>query len=186
MTEHPVQYASFWRRFNAYGIDATIVFAIALLLDYLLLGNAASAQSGSDFGQLQQLSDWISAAEQGQFSPAMIDTMKNALLDSATGGSVMPGPDEYLSIAVSTLYNVVFVLGPWQATPGKHWLGCKLVGEHGERLSIAQAFIRHAVSGISMLPLGLGCLTIFWTKERLAPHDWVAKTRVVIRKGESV
>jgi uncharacterized RDD family membrane protein YckC len=170
----PPVYASFWRRFNAYGIDATIVLLIAWGLDVLLLGNAF-AQSPDDF---KQLTDAMTALQTGQSDPALVAMAKESLIRSMLGGSII-GPNEYLTILVSAIYNIFFVASTWQATPGKKWLHSKIVHKNGAPLTVWQSAMRHALSGLSMLPMGLGCLTIFYTRERLAPHDMLCHTRVV-------
>jgi len=170
----PVHYAGFWRRFNAYGIDASIVAFLAWLIDSFILQNAF-AQTPNE---LQQLNDLVNAMQTGVVSPALMDTVKESLVDSMLGGSVI-GPNSYVMIVVSAIYNILFVTGTWHATPGKHWLGMKVVHRDGSPLTLRQSIARHAFSGISMLPLGLGCVTIGVTAEKTAPHDMICHTRVV-------
>lgn len=171
-------YAGFWKRFNAYGIDATIVLIIAWLLDYLLPGSA-HAQTADE---LKQLTDAVTALQTGQVSPELMETAKQSLVSSMFGGSILPGPDQYLLVAVSAIYNIFFAVGAWQATPGKHWMKIKITNAEGQPMSLMQSIMRHAASGISMLPMGLGYITIPYNRQKLAPHDMLCHTRVVLRE----
>ncbi len=173
----PPLYAGFWRRFNAYSIDATIVLILAWMVDYAIVSNPAFAQSPDDF---RAVADAVRAMQTGQITPELMATAKSSLFDSMFGGSII-GVNQFLMAATSAFYNIFFVIGDWQATPGKHWLGMKVVHADGSRLTLLQSALRHAASGISMLPLGLGCITIFYSKEKLAPHDMLCHTRVILR-----
>ncbi len=84
-------------------------------------------------------------------------------------------------IGVSAVYNILMVAGPKQATLGKAHCGIKVTDVEGGRLSLAQSAVRHGLSGLSMLLGGVPCLTILFTRERLAPHDMLASTRVIYR-----
>lgn len=173
-------YTGFWRRFNAYGIDATIVMLIAWMLDAFI--TPAFAQGLSDADQLQaqlaQIQQLVTALQTGQITPEMMALVKQSLMDSMLGGSII-GPDKYMMIAVSALYNILFVISPWRATPGKRILGMEVVHRDGTPLTLMQSAARHTLSGLSMLPLGLGCVTIAFTREKTAPHDMFCATRVV-------
>ena len=169
-------YAGFWRRFNAYGIDATFVVIAAWLIQYALTGNAALAQTPDD---LKQLTDALTAAQSGQVPPQLMDSVKASLISSMVGGSAI-GPNEIITMVVSAIYNILFACGEWQATPGKRWLRMKIINADGSKLTLKQSAMRHAMSGLSMLPLGLGCLTICYTREKLAPHDMICHTRVIM------
>lgn len=169
-------YAGFWRRFNAYGIDATFVALLAYALEYLLPGSSTAAAQTPD--NMAQLTTLIAQAQSGQLDPATQEMLIQSLMNSMFGGSVM-GPNTYLMIVISALYNILFVLGPWHATPGKRMLGMKVVHRDGTPLTFTQSIARHMLSGLSMLPLGLGCATIGFTREKTAPHDMICHTRVV-------
>ena len=84
-------------------------------------------------------------------------------------------------IGVSAVYNILLVASPKQATLGKAYCGIKVVTADGNRLSFAQSAVRHGLSGLSMLLGGIPCLTILFTREKLAPHDMLAGTRVIYR-----
>jgi len=180
-----VHYAGFWRRFNAYGIDASIVIIIAWLIDaYLLGGHTAATATATDMvslgGQAAEIQQMLAALQNGVIDPAMLEKAKSSLVDSTFGGSIL-GVNLSAMVLVSAVYNILFVAGPWRATPGKHWLGMKVVLANGEALTLMQSTLRHILSGISMLPFGwgLGCLTIAFTKYKTAPHDMLCNTRVI-------
>ena len=170
-------YATFLRRFNAYGIDATIVFIVAWLIDILLGGSAFAQQGVPD--ELLHINEMMVALQSGTISPEVKTLVIESITRSFLGGSIIPGPSQYLMGAISALYNILFVAGKWQATPGKHWLGIKVVMKGGRRLTLLESTIRHTVSGITMLPLGLGYMTMFFTRQKLALHDIICNTRVI-------
>jgi uncharacterized RDD family membrane protein YckC len=169
-----VTYAGFWRRKTAYGIDVLIVLALYLLVSWLL-GNIAHAQTAADVQVLKDLG-WVSP-----------DTDTAAILGQLQGqsqGVAMPSLSAFLfelalSMVVSAFYNIWFVAGSWQATPGKHWLGMKVVMENGSPLTLTQSAARHFATGISMAMLGLGYLTMAFRADKAALHDLICDTRVV-------
>ena len=140
----------------------------------MLLPGGAHAEGMEDIAQM------LSAAQTGQLDASTKTLLVHSLTDSMFGGSLLP-IDKTLIIATSAIYNIFFAVSDWQATPGKRWKRCIIVNDVGGRITILQSVIRHATSGISMLPYGLGCVTILWTRERLAPHDMLARTRVILR-----
>jgi uncharacterized RDD family membrane protein YckC len=74
------------------------------------------------------------------------------------------------------------VLHGWQGqTPGKMFMGLRVVGADGGEVTPGLAFLRFIGFFLSMLPLGLG---LFWTivdREKCAWHDHLAGTRVVLK-----
>ena len=173
-----VNYAGFWRRFNAYGIDATIIWLACILLQYFFFPDTLVATAAHGPDDLQQLQDLLMAAQTGQLSPALLSQAQSSLFDSALGGSIL-GADTKVMILVSALYNIWFAIGTWQGTPGKHWLKMKIVMLDGSRLTLQQSALRHAATAISAVAWMLPCLTIFFTRDRLAPHDMLCGTRVI-------
>ena len=170
-----ITYAGFWRRFNAYGIDATILFIVAWMLD-ACFANSALAQSPEE---LKTLTDAVTALQTGNVSPELRAIAIESVQRSMLGGSIIPGPSALLMGSLSAIYNILFAAGTWQATPGKHWLGIKIVMTGGRRLTLLESTIRHTVTGLSMAPLGLGYITMLFTKQNLALHDIICNTRVI-------
>lgn len=70
----------------------------------------------------------------------------------------------------------------WQGqTPGKMFMGLRVVRADGGEVSPGLAFLRFIGYGLSILPFGLG---FFWTiidREKCAWHDHLAITRVVMK-----
>lgn len=181
LSSHP-HYAGFWRRFNAYGIDATIVLAIAWGIGYLT-GLDAHAQAVSP-EDMKTINNAIAALQgNGQLDPALRNSLEtnaqDALVRTLLGGSSISLVNEKLFALISAIYNIAFVVSEWQATPGKRWLGMRVVMADGAPLNWWQATFRHAMSGVSMLLGGIGYVTIPFTKEKLALHDMICNTRVV-------
>ena len=167
-------YAGFWRRFNAYGIDTTIVLLLNMAVSWLI-GSGAWKETVSE---MQLLYDLFMATQTQQASPELQQQVREMLDGSVMGGSFLPGGDEYVAMAISALYNILFVAGKWQATPGKRWLNLKVRMQSGEKPTLWQSAWRHAVSGISILAFGLGYITMFFSKKKLALHDHICHTCV--------
>lgn len=174
----PIRYAGFWRRKVAYGIDLTIITLLTLLF-YALFGGSAFAQTVEDIEILKQMG-WV---------PEHTDTATLLGVLQAQSGGDWVSPSVLLkrtisgiaiALIFSSVYNIYFVASVWQATPGKRWLGMKVVTKDGKPLTLLQSAYRHLMSGVSMGILsGLGYLTIPFSKEKAALHDMICNTRVV-------
>jgi len=72
-------------------------------------------------------------------------------------------------------------LTSWQGqTPGKMFMGIKVVRADGGELGPGLAFLRFAGYGLSLLPLGVGFIQAAFRQDALTWHDQLAGTRVVI------
>jgi hypothetical protein len=174
----PLRYAGFWKRFNAYGWDCLIVLIISMLASWLL-GGIAHAQSAED----------IRALVNAGLLPSDTNTQAAIkALQSDVSDSIFPSTDSLMDAdfiigaMVSAIYNIFFVAGYWQATPGKRWCGLKVIMADGSKPTLKQSALRHAASGISMLCFGIGYITMFFTREKMAFHDMLCQTRVVYGK----
>ncbi len=172
-----VVYAGFWRRFNAYGIDATIVLVISWFLSWQL--GITAAASGTAPLDVQTIQTLLDGAASGNMDPTLVATAQGGLKRSLLGGSFISLVDENFFMLVSALYNIFFICGTWQATPGKRWLDLQVTTQDGARLTLQQSALRHAASGLSMLLGGLGYITMFFTKDKLALHDIICNTRLL-------
>jgi uncharacterized RDD family membrane protein YckC len=168
-----MEYAGFWRRFNAYGVDATLVQIATWVIGWQL---GLDTGSSIDLKTFQAL---IVSAQSGVVDPALTTLLADGIKSSFSGGSFISLVDDKLFIVLSALYNIIFIAGVWQATPGKRWLGLKVTSKSGARLTLLESATRHAASGLSMLAAGIGYITLFFTKEKLAPHDMICQTRVI-------
>ena len=166
-------YAGFWRRLNAYGVDSLLVSIITVLLGWFV---------GDAFAQAPSAQDVQTLIDTGWVSP---DTDPQAVLQQLTGGGSLADSfslsDFLLPLLVSAAYNIFFVAGNWQATPGKHWSKMQVAMVDGRRLTLLESAIRHVVSGLSISLCGLGYITMFFTKEKTALHDIICNTRVIVR-----
>lgn len=99
---------------------------------------------------------------------------------------VTPGVESYYSIIFTLLFMplVYFVgLTLWLgATPGKKFFQIRIINKDPNRkLSFFQLCLRELIGRwISALPLGVGYLVAFFSKEQVAWHDYIARTRVVM------
>lgn len=169
------RYASFWRRLHAYSIDSLLITILCVLLEWQF-GSVALAQSAPDAAaQIQALIDagLLPADTNAQNLHA---TLREQLSDALSWSNVI------LPLLVSAIYNIAFIASGWQATPGKRLFNAYVVNVGGSKLSYQQAARRHLASGASTLLAGLPYLTIFFTRERLAPHDMLCETQVRIGK----
>lgn len=81
-------------------------------------------------------------------------------------------------ILLMAIYTFVF----WHfysATPGKFFLGCKIVNYKFEKPTTFQFIMRIIGYGFSMLPFFLGFIMVSWTKDSQGLHDKFARTFVV-------
>jgi uncharacterized RDD family membrane protein YckC len=172
-------YASFWRRKAAYAIDSMIVIGLWLLALWAF-GGSAMAQSTADIDRLREaglLSD----------STSQLLSVLLSMQPSGTGAAAFSLPSlDYilraltLLLVVSCLYNIVFVATRWQATPGKYWLGLRIIRKDGGHVGLLRSTARHAATGITMGVLsGLGYLTMAFRADKAALHDLICGTRVV-------
>jgi uncharacterized RDD family membrane protein YckC len=75
-------------------------------------------------------------------------------------------------------YLVSFTVAQGQ-TIGKGLAGIRVVSASGNRVPLASAVVRAAAVTVSVLPLGIGCLPVLASGDRLALHDRLSGTRVV-------
>ena len=86
-----------------------------------------------------------------------------------------------LGAALHVVYHVAFVGGCGQ-TPGCMALGIAVVRRDGASAGYRRAVVRCLGGGLSLLTLGLGGLGAFFNRERRGLADWLAGTRVVVRR----
>jgi uncharacterized RDD family membrane protein YckC len=150
----PVRYAGFWKRANAYGYDLMIVQLMSLVPMLLFFDFPSMTMLTSDLGRGMEMLNGW-FHRFGQFV-----------------------------IVISTAYNIYYIASPAQATPGKRFCNCYVVNKDGSRLTLAQSALRHAMCAIGTVTWGLGFLTVAFTHEKLAPHDMICNTRVLIKPKE--
>jgi uncharacterized RDD family membrane protein YckC len=78
------------------------------------------------------------------------------------------------------LYFAGLESSPRQTTISGRWLGTRVTGLEGQRLTFGRASARHFSMYLSAVtPFGIGYLMALWTKRRQALHDWLTSTVVV-------
>ena len=177
----PVRYAGSWKRLTAYGYDAILVSILSYLASWLL-GDIAQAQEISIEGAANADIQALIAA--GLLPPGTDAAGASHLLWDTLSDAVSMA-DLVIALLVSAIYNIYFLAGSWQATPGKRFCGIHVIHASGRPLTLQESALRHAASGISMGILGgFGYLSMWFTKERLALHDMLCSTRVVMGTPE--
>jgi len=84
-----------------------------------------------------------------------------------------------LSLIAYLLYAAALHSSPLQATIGKKMLGIRVVDCQGQRITFKRSMSRAFAMLASILPLFIGCLAAFWSKENQAWHDRIAGTCVI-------
>lgn len=83
------------------------------------------------------------------------------------------------SIVLCILYYPVFESSSLQATPGKFWMGLKVLNENGQTLSFPRAVARFLLKYVSSLILMIGYLMQLFTEKRQTLHDLVVNAVVI-------
>lgn len=163
-----MRYAGFWKRFHAYKIDLFLVTLITIAANYFV--STASAEGMGDLARELQAIQQLNGSS--NINPSIEAT---SLLGSLINSLL-------LATVISAIYNIGFVAGKHQATPGKRYGGIRVVMEDGSRPTLIQSTIRHLASGVTILTGGLGFLSIVYSREKLALHDALAHTRVIYKE----
>ena len=180
--------AGFWRRSLAYGIDWLL---LAPFMAFVLRSPLATAWAGvHDLNALLQ--DWLldRLLEGSGPMPSPLALARTLMEDAPLLASVQAQLTQLswavtqsvaLAAAMAGLYFIGFEASAWQATPGKRWLGLKVVDLHGARIGWARASARFLAGTLSWLSLNLGHALAGWRADGRALHDLIAGTRVVTR-----
>ncbi len=104
----------------------------------------------------------------------------SAVAVAVNKGTAVTHPLYYLCLILAT-----FVFYGWFWTNGGQTLGLrtwrlKVIGNSGESLSWKDAAIRFAASWIAFLPAAAGLLWILFDRDKLALHDRLSSTKVVV------
>ena len=85
-----------------------------------------------------------------------------------------------VSFTLLWLYFAGLESSPRQTTLSGRWLGTRVTGLEGQRITFSRATARHFSMYLSAItPFGIGYLMALWTKRRQALHDWLTSTIVV-------
>ena len=86
---------------------------------------------------------------------------------------------DLMGIVLGWLYFALQESSTRQATLGQRLLKLKVVDYNFQKISFLRATGRHFAMFLSILPLFLGLLTIFFTKRQQTLHDMIAGTLVI-------
>jgi len=90
-----------------------------------------------------------------------------------------------IQLIISFVYSVLFWVNYDGSTPGKRFLGIKIVKEDGQKIDYPMAIVRYVGYWISSIPLFLGFFWLIWDKKKQTWHDKLAKT-VVVKTDKSI
>lgn len=149
-------YAGFWRRCAAYGID----FVILIIPTVILLASIpALRHQGTGVDPMNRPSSGLSVALQA--------------------GLLL------FSLTISWLYYALQESSSTQATVGKQIMGMKVIDLHGNRICFDRASVRFFGKILSSFILSVGYLMVAFTSRKQALHDMLADTLVVMRRAGS-
>lgn len=101
-------------------------------------------------------------------------------VDPVTGEPMYAVDADDIALAVLILYWIFADASRQQGSFGKRLLGLRVVGPHGERLTLAQSAGRNLLKIVSALPLLIGFMIAGWTKRKQALHDKLVGTFVIV------
>jgi uncharacterized RDD family membrane protein YckC len=147
-----VRYGGFWRRVAAALIDAIIVNAAMVLLDFVL-----PVFDGT--GGISMPDNAMGIGAELEYTPL--------------GALIV--------IIGSWLYAALLESGPKQATVGKMALSLQVTDLDGDRINFAQASGRFFAKFLSGFILMIGFLMVAFTRRKQGLHDILARTLVIRR-----
>ena len=151
----PLESAPFFPRFIAFALDCGILFVPILLL----IG--VKALSIEIYG----LTDKHDTEDVHQEWLNLLKNFQQLIL--------------LVAIGAGWLYASLLECSRWEATVGKQWMRLRVADRNGQRLTFFHATGRHFAKVLSALPIFLGFTAALFSKEGLAWHDRLAKTRVL-------
>lgn len=104
-----------------------------------------------------------------------------AFLIDAAMAAPLAGISPVAAVGVLALAGTLFETSTWQATPGKRWLGLRVMEANGRKMDWRRAAARHAVRA---LPLALWTLQPRW--EWLAVAACAALIGAFGRRGRTL
>lgn len=142
-------YAGFWVRFFAGVLDVVFLLPPVLLIAYLV--------SDSSYEIIKIGENFQSYSFDAEGNLHTVDLVM---------------------YAVSIIYIAYFLSDKKQATIGKRLLGIYVGNTDGSKLNKSRAIMRAFASMITSATLGIGFLSVIFTKEKIALHDFLCNTRV--------
>lgn len=165
-------------------------------------GRWVSAEHKEEFFQrlregVSQPTEMVYASFGRRFGAKFIDGAILGVVGAVFGGvfgglTAVAGPEvavglqavnQIVSIGLGLLYSIYFIKKN-DATPGKKWLGLKLVRADGSSLSTGRIVGRYFAEWVSLFTIYIGYLMAAFDKEqRRALHDRMCDTRVIDVRG---
>ena len=91
----------------------------------------------------------------------------------------IPQPGQFVNFDLVFVIGVLLLWSSWSGSgraPGMAVIGLRVVGNDGDRLSSRRAFWRAV---LATLTLGLGVVTVLFSKRNRSLYDMICKTAVI-------
>jgi uncharacterized RDD family membrane protein YckC len=113
------------------------------------------------------------------FLPAGLETNNDALIWWIVGAALL------LLFAIQWGYYILFEVYWNGQSPGKRWVGLRVIQNDGTPITVGGAAIRNLIRLVDMLPAfyGIGLVTMFIDRQSRRLGDLAAGTLVVLDKG---
>ena len=176
---------SLLRRYLAWSADAALVCAVTLALArHPLAAALAGCSQAFDGLTTVMVSLMARLLDAGAPVQAMLAWLGSPELQAAT--TALASAITRLTLLAMAVFTAVafvwfsaFEASPWQATPGKRWLGLKVTMRDGSRAALRSVALRNAAGLLSWLLLNIGHLMAARGPRYQALHDRLSGTRVV-------
>lgn len=113
-----------------------------------------------------------------RFIALAIDTMILGLIGWVVG-LIFNMPATYGGFIIGAIYNAYFWTQHEGQTPGKRWLGLRVVKKNGEPMDVVSALVRYIGYYINSFIFGIGWLWPLFNSEQQGWHDLLSGTYVV-------
>lgn len=91
--------------------------------------------------------------------------------------------DWLILIGIYMLYNILFELSKWKATPGKSYSKLMIKDLNGENPKAVKTILRNLLKIPGLLFFFAGFIMIIFTNKKQGFHDYISKT-IVINKEQ--
>ncbi len=179
--------AGFWRRYAAYSLDLLLLAPLWALALWAPL-DAAYRQWLTDLAgvqlrllELMQPAYLLGMDRAGLPAASWVHdpALRGALLKMLEHASAASLDLVLRCGGLGALYFIGFEASPWQASPGKRWLGLRVTDGQGARPGALRVVVRVLAGSLSWASLNLGHALAAWTPNKQALHDLVAGTQVL-------
>lgn len=173
-----VKLASFKHRFWAFAVDSLLILMLTLPFGGLLNFNAGKIIT---FGKENKPSQSAAAIKiAGDAEDDDKDVEANIDIGKLTEEAKRKKEaEDFLKLIFGLVYYGFFLWVFNGRTPGKKWMGVRVVSLTGERVTLWQAVERTLGYGASALEGGFGYVQFFINPNRCCVHDRIAETIVI-------